>query len=236
MPKINTRLFFVKHLLSTQAGFSLLEALMAVVVVSILMAAILPSIFLTTASRAQSRRVDLATQAARSYVDGVRSGVIDIVNAPSGVSPAGVFPFKSAAQTNRNQYFNDVPAPTSSTVVNLFKIPGVRIDTNGNGFSFDDPQDLVIQPMRSGDDTGSALKQGYYMGVRVYRADAFQGSLGSESIKAGLTLQKGESDVTCPSGSRVFSSTNGSQTCPLVIMKLDVYPKESTFNDIKSRL
>ena len=235
MRKINTRLFLIRYLLSTQAGFSLLESLMAVVVVSILLAAIVPSILLTTAARAQARRVDLATQAARGYVDGVRAGVIDVIRTPSGLSG---FPFKSSV-TNRSQYFTDVPAPTNSTVVALFKIPGVKIDTNSNGFSFDDPQDLVIQPMRSGPDDadGSTVsKQGFYMGVRVYRADVFQGSSGSESIKTGITLQKGGDDATCPSGNRVFTSTNGSQSCPLVIMKLDVYPKESTFTDIKGRL
>jgi hypothetical protein len=115
----------------------------------------------------------------------------------------------------------------------------VAIDTNGNGFSFDDPQDLVIQPMRSGPDDadGSTVsKQGFYMGVRVYRADAFQGTLSSPSIKTGITLQKGGDDVNCPSGNRVFTSTNGSQSCPLVIMKVDVYPKEVTFTDLKNRI
>lgn len=238
MLKINTRLFLVKHLLSRQAGFSLLEAIMAVLVVSILMAAILSMSVLITASRVQARRVDLATQAARSYVDGVRSGVIDIINAPSGLS---TFPFKGAMQANRNQYFSDVAAPTSATAANLFKIPGVKVDTNGEGFSLDDPDDLVIQPMRSGGDDSSTLsKQGFYMEVRVYRADAFTGSSGSESVKSGITLLQGpdaNNSATCFSGSRVFTSTNGSQTCPLVIMKVDVYPTSgSTFSDIKNRL
>ncbi|MFN6070099.1 MAG: prepilin-type N-terminal cleavage/methylation domain-containing protein, partial [Pseudanabaena sp.] len=58
MRKINTRLFLIKYLLSNQSGFSLLEALMAILVVSILMTAILPMIILSTATRVQSRRVD----------------------------------------------------------------------------------------------------------------------------------------------------------------------------------
>ncbi|MFN9020329.1 MAG: prepilin-type N-terminal cleavage/methylation domain-containing protein, partial [Pseudanabaena sp.] len=36
MRKINTRLFLTKYLLSTQAGFSLIESLVAVLVVAIL--------------------------------------------------------------------------------------------------------------------------------------------------------------------------------------------------------
>jgi prepilin-type N-terminal cleavage/methylation domain-containing protein len=197
----NTRLYlvklFIKYSHSTQAGFSLLESLMAVVVVSILMTAMLPMVVLTTASRVQARRVDLATQAARSYTDGVRSGVVDIITAPPTLS---VYPFIDAGKANRNQYFTDVAAPSSSNVANLFKIPGVRIDTNGNGFSFDDPQDLVIQPMRSG---GTDLAtQGFYMGVRVYRAEAFQSDT---ALKSGLTtLQTGSDATTCPSESSSY--------------------------------
>ena len=228
MRKINTRLFLTKYLLSTQAGFSLLESLVAVLVVAILIAAIVPTMVVTAASRVQARRVDLATQAARSYVDGVRGNVIDIINPPPTLSD---FPFRSSSQ-----YFNDAAAaaPSSSNVANLFKIPGVKIDANGDGFSFDDPLDLVIQPLRTGStDPSIASKQGFYMQVRVYRADAFASDT---AIKPGIALQTGQDPATCSSGSRVFTGTAGSQACPLVIMKVDVYPKESTFSDIKGRL
>ena len=228
MKKINTRLFLTKYLLSTQAGFSLLESLVAVLVVAILIAAIVPTMVVTAASRVQARRVDLATQAARSYVDGVRGNVIDIINPPPTLSD---FPFRSSSQ-----YFNDAAAaaPSSSNVANLFKIPGVKIDANGDGFSFDDPLDLVIQPLRTGStDPSIASKQGFYMQVRVYRADAFASDT---AIKPGIALQTGQDPATCSSGSRVFTGTAGSQACPLVIMKVDVYPKESTFSDIKGRL
>jgi prepilin-type N-terminal cleavage/methylation domain-containing protein len=229
----NNRLYlvrlFLKYLQSPQAGFSLLESLMAVVVVSILMTAMLPMVILSTSSRVQARRVDLATQAARSYTDGVRAGVVNIIDAPATLS---VYPFIDAGKTNRNQYFTDVPAPNSSNVANLFKIPGVRIDTNGNGFSFDDPQDLVIQPMRSG---GTDLaSQGFYMGVRVYRADAFQSDTALKSPYT--TLQTGSDSTACPSASRVLTSTGGSVICPLLFMKVDINPSTSTLDQIKSRL
>lgn len=234
MRKINTRLFMTKYLLSTQAGFSLLESIVAVLVVAILMAAIVPTMVVTTSSRVQARRVDLATQAARSYVDGVRGNVIDIINAPPTLSD---FPFRSSSQ-----YFNDTAsnAPSSSTVTSLFKIPGVRIDANGDGFRFDDPLDLVIQPLRTGSaDASITEKQGFYMQVRVYRADAFTNT----GIKSGITLQTGQNEATCPSGRQVFIGTLGSQACPLVIMKAEVYPKDKTsfsdgptFSDIKERL
>jgi prepilin-type N-terminal cleavage/methylation domain-containing protein len=235
MRKINTRLFLIKYLLSTQAGFSLLEALMAVVVVSILMTAILPMIVLSTATRVQSRRVDLATQAARSYIDGVRSGVIDITTAGSS------FPFINT-DTARNQYFQNTLAPSSTNIASLNGIQGIKVDTNGNGFNVTDPQDLVIQPMRTG---GSDLAtQGFYMQVRVYRADAFttdgskdvNGVLNITGIQSGLALQTGNNETACPNGRRVVTSTGGGKDCPLVVMKVDINQPTSTMSQIKSRL
>ena len=233
MRKINTRLFLIKYLLSNQSGFSLLEALMAVVVVSILMTAILPMIILSTATRVQSRRVDLATQAARGYVDGVRSGTINIID-PTPAFPA-TFINDNAVDSARNQYFQNVAAPSSVNIASLDGIQGIKVDTNGNGFNVTDPQDLVIQPMRTG---GTDLAtQGFYMQVRVYRADAFtQDATGNlNGIQAGLTLQTGNGD-TCPNGRGIVTSTGGGKNCPLVVMRVDINPSTSTMNQIKNRL
>lgn len=233
MRKINTRLFLIKYLLSNQSGFSLLEALMAVVVVSILMTAILPMIILSTATRVQSRRVDLATQAARGYVDGVRSGTINIID-PTPAFPA-TFINDNAVDSARNQYFQNVAAPSSVNIADLNGIQGIKVDTNGNSFNVTDPQDLVIQPMRTG---GTDLAtQGFYMQVRVYRADAFtQDATGNlNGIQAGLTLQTGNGD-TCPNGRGIVTSTGGGKNCPLVVMRVDINPSTSTMNQIKNRL
>ncbi|MCA2729692.1 MAG: type II secretion system protein [Microcystis sp. M162S2] len=228
MRKINTRLFLIKYLLSNQSGFSLLEALMAILVVSILMTAILPMIILSTATRVQSRRVDLATQAARGYIDGVRSGVIDITTA------GAAFPF-----INNNQDFQGLAAPSSVNIADLNGIQGIKVDTNGNGFNVTDPQDLVIQPMRTGGIASGAelATQGFYMQVRVYRADAFtQDATGNlNGIQAGLTLQTGNGD-TCPNGRGIVTNTGGGKNCPLVVMKVDINPSTSTMNQIKNRL
>jgi type II secretory pathway pseudopilin PulG len=196
-------------------------------------------VVLSTASRVQARRVDLATQAARSYVDGVRAGVINIVD------PVASFPYidngSTWVGTSRSQYFQSVPAPTNATVAALNALPGIKVDTNGDGFSADDPQDLVIQPMRSGAPDGNNLdSQGFYMAVRVYRADAFLTDTANPpnltGIRTGVTLQTGNNEADCPNGSRVFTSTNGSLTCPLVVMKVDIYPADSTLDQIRGRL
>lgn len=238
MRNINTRLnkrlllirCMLRYLPSTEAGFSLIESLMAVVVVSILMTAILPMVVLSTSARVQARRAELATQAARGYVDGVRSGVIDITSSGSS------FPFISTlpANTSASQYFSDVAAPSNSNLDSLNAIQGVKIDSNGNGFSVNDPQDLVVQPMRSGGT--DVTTQGFYMQLRVYRADAFQQSGSNLSaIKSGLTLQTGNDESKCPNARRTFASSGDSIACPVVVIKLDVYPSTSTLAQIKSR-
>jgi prepilin-type N-terminal cleavage/methylation domain-containing protein len=65
---------------SIESGFTLIECLIAIIIVGVLMVAIAPAVVLATATRLQARRVELATQAARTYVDGVRSGSIATPN------------------------------------------------------------------------------------------------------------------------------------------------------------
>jgi prepilin-type N-terminal cleavage/methylation domain-containing protein len=60
----------------TQSGFTIIECLLAIILVSILLTAIAPVIALSVATRVQARRVEQATQAAKSYIDGVRAGKI----------------------------------------------------------------------------------------------------------------------------------------------------------------
>ncbi len=65
---------------SIESGFTLIECLLAIIIVGVLMVAIAPAVVLSAATRLQARRVELATQAARTYVDGVRSGSIATPN------------------------------------------------------------------------------------------------------------------------------------------------------------
>ena len=194
---------------SAQSGFSLLESLIAIVVVAILLASVAPMLALTTAARVQARRVDLATQAARTYIDGVRSGAI------------------SVPDQNKTADFLlgdfGVAAPTA-----LPTDPGIRIDTDGDG-NFNGPTDLFIQPMRSEvvctpspacNDESNARRQGFTMAVRVYRADAFNYSAPLGTSPAGL----------------VFIGTLGSRRNPLVVVKSDIVSSSTRFSDFTDRL
>ncbi|HAA33023.1 MAG TPA: hypothetical protein DCE56_41525, partial [Cyanobacteria bacterium UBA8553] len=61
---------------SSQSGFTIIESLLALMVVAALLVAISPVLVLATANRVQAKRVELATNAAKAYIDGVRSGTI----------------------------------------------------------------------------------------------------------------------------------------------------------------
>jgi prepilin-type N-terminal cleavage/methylation domain-containing protein len=67
---------------SGESGFTIIESLVAIIVAAILLAAIAPVIILSAATRVQARRVEQATQATKSFIDGVKTKSID---APSKV-------------------------------------------------------------------------------------------------------------------------------------------------------
>jgi prepilin-type N-terminal cleavage/methylation domain-containing protein len=221
-------------------GFTLLEALVAVVVVTILLVGIGPMVALSTAARVNARRVDQATQAGRSYIDAVRGKVFDTSDFPNSLIVDPLI----ASNNSQGQYtFESIGAPTLAqfpitastaapckldvgnfSVKNLDggRVPGVCVDSNGDGFRLDDPQDLVIQPMRSGGKDKSALEdQGFWLAVRVYRADAFDGS---------VTPLKGTED-TCATSKLVFIGTQGSKACPLVTMRSQIILNLSLTNN-----
>lgn len=61
---------------SSEAGLSLIECLVAILVIAVTVVAITPPVFLATASRIQSRRADQANQVAQAEVDRIR-GIVE---------------------------------------------------------------------------------------------------------------------------------------------------------------
>jgi prepilin-type N-terminal cleavage/methylation domain-containing protein len=222
------------QLRSQESGFSLIESLVAVAVVSILIVAIAPMVALSTSARINARRIDQATQAARSYIDAVRGGVIDTVAFPNSLirntpNAQGQYTFELvAAPTNAPTLAStSTCSQAANSALGSTTVLGTCVDTNGNGFSVSDPQDLFIQPMRSGPIDASALKgQGYWLAVRVYRSDALTST---SAIRTGT-------ESTCKSGANTtaFSST-GSITCPIVTIRSQIPPVGSSINinDVK---
>jgi len=204
-------------------GVTLLESLVAMMVVGILMTAVAPLIALSAAARVQARRVDQATQAARGFLDKVaaRTSAVNSSSFPpqlivptTGCSPGTAYTFDCVGAPG---------SPGGISAVDLGAINDVRVDGNGNGFSVFDPQDFVIQPMRN--DSTLSFADGFEAAVRVYRADAFA-PLDGDPSQLGATwdgqeLLKGY-EPACASAQIVFTASLGNRSCPLVFMKADI--------------
>lgn len=214
-----------RSLESEETGFTILESLVAAVVVGILIVSIAPMVALSTSARVNARRIDQATQAGRSYIDAVRGGVIDVTNFPDNL-------VASAANAQDQYTFEGIALPTTASFppatmcdntlaanVPLGKVPGICVDANGNGFSINDPQDFFIQPMRSGPlrAVGTAStdlrNQGFWLAIRVYRADA---------LAAGALPPRAGTEPECVQSKSPFSSS-GTSRCPIVTMRSQIF-------------
>jgi prepilin-type N-terminal cleavage/methylation domain-containing protein len=228
--------YMVKTERSASLGFSLLESLIAVAVVSILIVSITPLVALSTSARVNARRIDQATQAARSYIDAVRGGVVPVTSFPNSLvvstpNAQQQYTFESiAAPTTTSFPLTTIcNNPTTANNVPSGRVPGICVDSNGNGFSTSDPQDLIIQPMRSGPPSSSASaatdlsNQGFWLAVRVYRADALAGS---------LSLQTGTGS-SCAASDKPFSSST-SIVCPIVTMRSQIFLPRTTTVDLNN--
>lgn len=137
----------VKQYSSSEGGYTLLEGLMAVVVVSVLVSAIGPVVAFSVGTRVQAKRVELATQAARTYIDGVKTGAI---TAPT--------PSKTAIE--------EAAVPTD---INTFYCVDMDQDSKCTSGSL---LDMVVQGIAY-HPSSTDPKVGYLLGVRVYRANSF---------------------------------------------------------------
>jgi prepilin-type N-terminal cleavage/methylation domain-containing protein len=129
-------------------GYTIIESLVAMIVVSVLMIAIAPVMAFSVATRVQARRTELATQASRAYIDALRTGAIK----PTDTSFPAID--TNAPASVNNLYcveFDGKPGCTGSTD---FRVQGVR------------------SPNAAATTAEEAQTAGYGLTVRVYRGDA----------------------------------------------------------------
>ncbi|MEG3861714.1 prepilin-type N-terminal cleavage/methylation domain-containing protein [Microcoleus sp. herbarium12] len=138
------------------SGYTIIESLVAMVVVSVLMIAIAPVMAFSVATRVQARRVELATQAARAYIDALRTGAIKPGDKEFPI-PAGVKLEEAPVATLGQTYCVDLDGGTCSNTTSTnkaFRVQGAWLNPNAA--------------------TGAELtSKGYQLLVRVYRADSF---------------------------------------------------------------
>jgi prepilin-type N-terminal cleavage/methylation domain-containing protein len=147
---------------SRDGGYTIIESLVAMIVVSVLMIAIAPVMAFSVATRVQARRTELATQAAKAYIDGLRSQSIKFG------APIKGFPAKSPATTPEN--LANTPVPGNNTDLYCVDMDGGRCTPNST-------KDFYVQGAWLNTDpsitNGDPTSKGYHLLVRVYRADSF---------------------------------------------------------------
>ncbi len=200
---------------SSESGLTIIECLVAMLIVSILMAAIAPVVALSVATRVQARRVERATQAARAYIDGVSAGTI-----------------AAPAQTASVPLATNVAAPTSSGSLtcttsttgypycsNTSASSLYCFDFDGGGCSASSPQDLIVQAFRTNQN------QNYLLGLRVYIADGFSN-----------TTSLVKSDSTNKRTQATFTGGIGNYKAPLVEMATEISTDQPSLSALCTRL
>ena len=139
---------------SRDGGYTIIESLVAMIVVSVLMIAIAPVMAFSVATRVQARRMELATQAARAYIDALRTGAIR----PTGSTPASQPGFPTF-----NSELNP-PAPQSVTGLYCYNLDENPVCTGSKEF--------YVQGVHNAAPPLIPTEAGYSLTVRVYRADA----------------------------------------------------------------
>jgi prepilin-type N-terminal cleavage/methylation domain-containing protein len=192
---------------TSEQGLTLLECLMAVVVIGLTMAMITPPLVIAAATRVQNRQAEQAMQIAQGEVDRVRamvarensqnltlarlpaiapvSGNLEAVAAPARpanpATPSTSSPIKSSAYCGAGTYNNG-----EQIAVNQ----GLRVDVDG-----DCKADFFMQTFRTaGTIMGAAtIPSDFQMGVRVYSILAAEASASNlETKSASLQIVRGE--------------------------------------------
>jgi prepilin-type N-terminal cleavage/methylation domain-containing protein len=209
---------------SNESGFTIIESLMAMIVVAILMTAIAPVIVLSTATRLQSKRIDQATQASRAFIDAVKTGTIDPDKIVEKIElePAT----KDKPRTDLKDNLTDLTkmkAPVDKSNLfcidknGKFTLPGGNCgETKNNGF-FIQALKITVQ--------GSRPNDGFRLAIRVYRKDAFD--------SPGPLLASNE---TKNNKQNTFTGGLGQTKTPLVEMTTDIGNTSTSFSSLCSRL
>jgi prepilin-type N-terminal cleavage/methylation domain-containing protein len=180
---------------SRDGGYTIIESLVAMIVVSVLMIAIAPVMAFSVATRVQARRVELASQAATAYINALRVGAI---KPPPNSSSATPFPAKDPSLPPAVP-----PAPTPSDALYCVDLD----ETQGCAGN----KDFLIQGLwrNPANPTNDPTPTGYELTVRVYRSDVF-----SSSSPNPITTQQ----------QSVANSGLGNPKAPLVVMKTQIPP------------
>lgn len=223
----------IKHKLQQQiipadeSGFTIIESLVAIVIVAILMAAITPVIVISTATRVQSRRVELATQATKTFIDGIRTGAITAPSTIIARDPVNATTTRNVS-TQVAAYLissTEMPVPQASdTNLYCFKVIDGTITTTSTTGCRDKPFEQFYIQAAQVRVTGSSVNDGYRLAIRVYRTDVDFSKTLKASTESTKNIQK------------TFTGGLGDRQAPLIEMTTDIGNSNTTFQALCRRL
>jgi prepilin-type N-terminal cleavage/methylation domain-containing protein len=213
-----------KHNINKDAGFTIMESLIAMVVVSSLMLAISPVLILSASTRVQSRRVELSAQIARSFIDGVRFGRITAED----ITPVNINIDQNALSSRNITNSTDgylissasMPAPTSPAGLYCVQSDGTIQPPENNC----ENRLFFIQASRTSIN-GSDPKDGYRLAVRVYRQD-IEFDNPDRPVLANTNTTKNTQAVV----------GSGNRQAPLVEIIADIANNNTSFTALCNRL
>nr|WP_242028312.1 type II secretion system protein [Pseudanabaena sp. FACHB-2040] len=185
-------------------GLTLIECLVAIVMVSLVIGTVAPALVISTATRIQSQKTEQALKVAQAEIDRVRTiverGTYETVELPQ--STPVTTENKTAVRGSQYviEYPESVDGPqvgnlrdSTTAYTGLGPFDARRVDVNGDG-----NPDLAVQVYRSPGRLrpGSNLPVNFVMGVRVYDIQAFEGgntgNLPVEQSRAAMTAGEGD--------------------------------------------
>jgi type II secretory pathway pseudopilin PulG len=204
---------------SQEAGYTIIESLVAMIVVSVLMIAIAPVMAFSVATRVQAKRIEMATQAAKTYIEALRSEALK----------PGTKGFPAQYPTD-NKLENTL-APTDITA--LYCINNYddinKDDSEDPPCQADSNQDFVVQGYYFNNlpATTNPAKTGYSLIVRVYRANSFASGVGALKTQKDLQAQQGTT-----------SAGLGNLRAPLVEMRTEIgaSDRQGAYNSLCTRI
>jgi prepilin-type N-terminal cleavage/methylation domain-containing protein len=168
---------------NSQVGLTLIECLVAIVIVALAGAIVAPAMVLSVATRVQSQRAEQALEIAQSEIDSLR------VLIERGDDYTAALP-PSTTVTNEKELAKVVgPNSIASTVTTHLQARPVDIDDDGSN-------DYAIQTFRSPGRVVDSTPVAFTMGVRVYDFDAVSQANGTSlpSDEASLAMTSGEGE------------------------------------------
>lgn len=169
---------------ASDSGLTLIECLVAIVVIGISMAVTAPVIVLSVATRNQSQRAEQAFQLAQAEVDRIK---FTVANSNTYTVSAATVAANSAAN-----FLNDVDPPeiiAANYSITSDSAKGIDVDSDG-------VSDYAIQIFRTIGSSVGTRPIAFDLGVRVYDATAVntktQAELRTEQANIGLTSGEGQ--------------------------------------------